>query len=74
MTKGPIDLSMSTKPQDVHSEASQILDWSAEHRHQSLRAVYQRAEDHALKAINWYLISKKEKNLMRSGSGWVQSF
>lgn len=59
MTEKPIDL--STKRRDVQPEASQILDWSPEHRRESIHIVYKRAENHALEAIKWYLLSKRAK-------------
>lgn len=56
-----INISLDSKRRDVQPEASQILDWSSEHRCKSIHTVYLRAENHALNAINWYLLSKKEK-------------
>lgn len=52
-----------TERRDVQPEASHILDWSPEHRRDSIHTVYRRAEKHALEAINWYLLSKHEKKL-----------
>ena len=61
MNQNTINYSEDTKRRDVKPEASQILDWDPEQRHESIHTVYQRAENHALNAIYWYLGSKKAK-------------
>ena len=56
-------LKRTNKPgNDLHpSLGSEELHWDDDHRRQSLNIVYKRAEDHALSAINWYLLAKRSK-------------
>lgn len=61
MTENTNDPTAKNERRDVQPEASPMLDWSPEQRQNSMRIVYSRAEDHALKAINWYLCSKANK-------------
>ncbi len=56
-----------TDRRDVQPEASHVLDWSSEHRRESIHTVYQRAEKHALDAIEWYLLSKRQKKFWAQG-------
>ena len=61
MTENTNNFTTPAGRRDVRPEASPMLDWSPEQRRSSMHAVYLRAEDHALKAINWYLCSKVDK-------------
>ncbi|MBS0299500.1 MAG: SLATT domain-containing protein [Proteobacteria bacterium] len=61
MTENTHDPAAKNERRDVQPEASDVLDWSPEHRRESIHAVYQRAEKHALDAIEWYLLSKRQK-------------
>ena len=72
MTENAINPKPDTGRRDVQPEPSNVLDWSPEHRRESIHTVYQRAEKHALEAINWYLLSKRQKKfwaqLLRLGT------
>lgn len=72
MTEAANNPKPDTARRDVQPEASDVLDWSAEHRRASIHTVYRRAEKHALEAINWYLLSKRQKKfwaqLLRLGA------
>ncbi len=61
MTENTTHPTIDTQRRDVQPEASHVLDWGSEHRKESIHTVYQRAEKHALGAINWYLLSKQGK-------------
>lgn len=61
MTENTINPTIDSQRRDVQPEASHVLDWGSEHRKESIHTVYQRAEKHALEAINWYLLSKQGK-------------
>lgn len=52
---------------DVQPKASDVLNWSPEKRRDSIHLVYQRAEKHALDAIDWYLHSKRQKKFWAQG-------
>ena len=57
-----VKLTRSIKPgSDLQPAISTELHWDEEHRRHSLDAVYKRAEDHALNAIDWYLHAKRSK-------------
>ena len=57
-----VKLTRSIKPgSDLQPATSIELHWDEEHRRHSLDAVYKRAEDHALNAIDWYLHAKRSK-------------
>ncbi len=66
MTESTNDPAAKNERRDVQPEASHVLDWSSEHRRESIHIVYQRSEKHALDAIEWYLLSKRQKKF------WVQ--
>jgi hypothetical protein len=61
MTEATNNLGPDTGRRDVQPKASDVLNWSPEQRRDSVHKVYQRAEKHALEAIDWYLRSKKGK-------------
>lgn len=63
MTEATNNPKANTEHRDVQAKASNELDWSPEQRRKSIHAVYQRAERHALQAIDWYLFSKKFKKV-----------
>jgi len=67
VTENAINPKLDTGRRDVQPEASNVLDWSAEHRRESIHTVYQRAEKHALDAIDWYLHSKRQKKFWAQG-------
>lgn len=68
MTKSIIIPTSDKEHRDVQPGTSHhALDWDSGHRKESIHAVYQRAEKHALETINWYLFSKKEKKF------WAQN-
>lgn len=63
MTENTNDPTLNAERRDVQPKASDVLDWSPEHRRESIHTVYQRAEEHALVAIHWYLLAKQGKKL-----------
>lgn len=67
MTEEANNLKPDAGRRDVQPEASHVLDWSPEHRRDSIHTVYQRAEKHALEAIDWYLLSKRQKKSWAQG-------
>ena len=67
MTGKTNDPAAKDERRDVQPEASDVLDWSPEHRRGSIHIVYQRAEKHALEAIDWYLLSKRQKKFWAQG-------
>ncbi|QOJ23231.1 MAG: SLATT domain-containing protein [Gammaproteobacteria bacterium] len=67
MTENTNNPKPDTARRDVQPEASHVLDWSLEHRRESIHTVYQRAEKHALDAIDWYLLSKRQKKFWAQG-------
>lgn len=67
MTESTNDPAAKNERRDVQPEASHVLDWSSEHRRESIHIVYQRSEKHALNAIEWYLLSKRQKKFWAQG-------
>lgn len=67
MTENTNDPAAKNERRDVQPEASHVLDWNSEHRRESIHIVYQRAEKHALDAIEWYLLSKRQKKFWAQG-------
>lgn len=67
MTENTHDSSTNAERRDMQPKASNVLDWSPEHRCGSIHTVYQRAEKHALDAIEWYLLSKRQKKFWAQG-------
>lgn len=61
MTENASDSNKNAERRDVQPGASHVLGWNPEHRRESVHAVYLRAEKHALEAIDWYLLSKRQK-------------
>lgn len=58
---------------DVQPEERAQLDWSSANRREAIHTVYQRAEKHAMDAIQWYLLSKKGKRFWQGKKFWAQS-